>query len=388
MVDSAARNFSPSRYRIGSSFFFFISGFSYAAWASRIPSIQQQLHLSEAQLGSMLFALPVGLLGTMPLTNYLLGKYGSRSIMLFGAIFFSVMLSLAGFATKPWQLTIILLCFGSSRNLLNLSMNAQSVSVQALFKQSIITTFHGVWSMAGFAGAALGYLMVKWNVAVSWHWPVVGMSMLLLALFMYKNTLHVSPAPKQRKPIFSLPDKHLLKFSLIAFVCMSCENTMYDWSAIYFEKAVHSSKPTATGAFVLYMVAMTTGRFLGDKLVNRFGAKTILRNSGICITTGLFLAVLFPYEITAAIGFVLVGLGVACVVPLVFSIASSSKSISSASAIASISTVGYFGFLMVPPLVGFVAEAAGMRTAYGVIALLASTMIFFVSKIKEAGSVF
>jgi MFS family permease len=383
MADGLVANFSPRRFRIGSAVFFFISGFSYAAWASRIPSIQQQLHLNEAQLGGILFALPVGLMCTMPLTNFLLGRYSSRSIMLFGAIFFSLMLCLAGFAATAWQLTVILFCFGSSRNLLNLSMNAQSVSVQGLYKKSIITTFHGVWSMAGFAGAALGYFMVRFNVTVSWHWPIVGITMLLLSLSMFSNTLYVAPVPRQRKPVFSLPDKYLLKFSLIAFVCMSCENTMYDWSAIYFEKAVHSSKPTATGAFVLYMVAMTTSRFVGDKLVNRFGIKTILHYSGVLITSGLFLAVALPFPITAAIGFIFTGLGVACIVPLVFSMAGKSKNMSSASALASISTVGYLGFLMVPPLVGFVAEAAGMRVAFGIIAALAASMIWMVSKLKE-----
>lgn len=335
-------------------------------------------------MGGILFALPVGLMCTMPLTKYLLGRYSSRSIMLFGAIFFSLMLSLAGFATKAWQLVIVLFCFGSSRNLLNLSMNAQSVSVQNLYQKSITTTFHGVWSLAGFAGAAVGYIMVSLNIATNWHLPIVGISMLLLSVTMFSKTLYQAPVPQQRKPVFSLPDKHLLKFSLIAFVCMSCENTMYDWSAIYFEKAVHSTKPTATAAFVVYMVAMTASRFVGDKLVNRFGVKTILHYSGVLITAGLFLAVAFPYIMVAGAGFIFIGLGVACIIPLVFSMAGKSENLSSTSALASISTVGYLGFLMVPPLVGFVAEAAGMRVAFALIGLLASAMIWLVSTIKES----
>jgi MFS family permease len=148
---------------------FFISGFGYTTWASRIPSIQHQLHLNEAQLGAALFALPVGLMATMPLTNYLLNRVSSSRIILFGAIAFAITLGFLGYAAQYWQFIIVLLCFGSSRNLLNLSMNTESVAVQALYKKSIMTTFHGIWSLAGFGGAALGYLMVYANVLPVHH---------------------------------------------------------------------------------------------------------------------------------------------------------------------------------------------------------------------------
>lgn len=374
----------PRNIRIANAIFFFISGFSYSAWAARIPTIKHNLHLNEAQLGAILFALPVGLMLTMPLTNYLLGKYSSRAIMLLGALAFNLMLCFVGFAAAPWQLVIILFGFGSARNLFNLSTNAQAVSVQKLYDKSIITTFHGIWSIAGFAGAALGYVMVSFNVATNWHLPVVGISMMALSLFAFSNTLY-EPVVRQheKKPVFSLPDKFLIKFSVIAFVSMACENTMYDWSGIYFEKAVHSSKPTATAAFVFYMVAMTSGRFLGDRFVGRIGIKKILFYSGILISTGLLIAVLLPYTVPAIIGFIFTGLGVSCIVPLIYSLASKSTSMSSARALASISTISYIGFLIVPPMVGFIAEAAGIRFSFALIAMMGSIVIWMVSKIKE-----
>ena len=375
---------SPQNIRIANAIFFFISGFSYSAWAARIPTIKHNLHLNDAQLGAILFALPVGLMLTMPLTNYLLGRYSSRVIMLLGALSFNLMLCFVGFAAASWQLVFILFGFGSARNLFNLSTNAQAVSVQKLYDKSIITTFHGIWSIAGFAGAALGYIMVSFNVATNWHLPIVGVSMMALSLFAFSNTLY-EPVVKQKekKPVFSLPDKFLIKFSVIAFVSMACENTMYDWSGIYFEKAVHSSKPTATAAFVFYMIAMTTGRFLGDKLVGRIGIKKILFYSGILISTGLLIAVLLPYTVPAIIGFIFTGLGVSCIVPLIYSLASKSTSMSSARALASISTISYIGFLIVPPMVGFIAEAAGIRFSFALIAMMGSIVIWMVSKIKE-----
>ncbi len=304
--------------------------------------------------------------------------------MLAGALSFNLMLCFAGFASVTWQLVIVMFGFGSSRNLFNLSANAQAVSVQKLYSRSIMTTFHGIWSMAGFAGAALGYVMVTYNIGVNWHFPIVGGSMALLAVAFYRNTLNETPLKNaERKPIFSLPDKYLLKFSIITFACMATENTMYDWSGIYFEKAIGSSKQMAIAAFVFYMVAMTASRFIGDRLVARIGIKRILNYSGTGITAGLALAVLVPYTIPALVGYMLTGFGVSCIVPLVFSLAGRSETMSGARALASISTIGYLGFLMVPPLVGFVAQWAGIRVAFGIIALLGGVIVWMVTKINE-----
>lgn len=378
------QNKSPRALRIGCAVFFFISGFGYSSWASRIPTLQQQLHLNEAQLGAVLFALPIGLMLTLPITGRLLSHHASRTIMIIGALLFNAVLCFLGFATAVWQLVLMLFCLGSARNLLNLSVNAQSVSVQSLYSKSIITTFHGIWSLAGFAGAAVGYLMVKLNIPATYHLLAAGAAMVATSLYFYPYTFYQKPINTGPKPLLLLPDKSMLKFALICFASMACENTMYDWSAIYFEKAVHASKASATAAFVAYMVAMTLARLTGDKLVNRIGIKAMLNYSGWLILGGLMLAVLLPYTFTAGAGFMLVGLGVACVVPLVFSIAGKSATLSSGAAIASISTIGYLGFLIVPPFVGFVAQAAGLQWSFGLIALLGGLMIWMVSKIEEA----
>jgi MFS family permease len=376
---------SPKQLRIGSAIFFFISGFGYSTWASRIPTIKHQLNLNEAQLGLVLFALPIGLMFTMPITSRLLTHYSSKAIMLFGSLFLSGVLILIGISNTMWQLIAMLFCFGSARNLMTLSINTQAVAVQALYSKSIMATFHGIWSLAGFAGAAVGLVMVYFNIAPTLHFLFVSIALTLLTLYFIKDTLHQKPAPQPKRPVFSLPDKYLLKFSLICFACMACENTMYDWSAIYFQKEVNPDKTVATAAFVIYLVAMTTGRFLGDRIVTRLGIKTVLKYSGAFIFCGLMLAVLLPYSVIVTVGFILVGFGVSCIVPMVFSLAGKSKNMSSSSALASISTIGYLGFLLVPPFVGFVAQTAGLRWSFGIIALFGLAVVYFVSKINEGG---
>jgi MFS family permease len=348
--------------------FFFVSGFGFSTWASRIPTIQQQLHLNEAQLGAVLFALPIGLMGTLPLTSMLLSRYDSRRIMMIGAMLFNGMLCGIGFATQTWQLVLALVCFGSSRNLLNISVNAQSIGVQTLYDRSIIARFHAVWSLAGFGGAALGSLMVSLAVSPAWHFVVVGVLLTALCVYAFPGSLPQQPAPRERRPWFALPDKTLAKYGLISFASMACEGTMFDWSGIYFRKAVHGSREVATLGFVAYMTAMTLGRLTGDRLANRFGIRTMLTYSGALIGSGLLLATLLPFPLTAGFGFILTGFGVSCVIPMVFSMAGRSAGMTSGSAIAAVSTVGYLGFLIVPPLVGSVAQLAGLRTAYGMMA--------------------
>jgi MFS family permease len=382
---SVKSNSTPSltKLRVANAVFFFLSGFGYSSWASRIPSMQNKLHLNEAQLGAVLFALPIGLMLTLPATGRLLGKFNSRSILFVGVLIFNAMLGIAGFSVHTWQLVLILFCFGSARNLFNISLNAQAVSVQKLFNRSIMTTFHGIWSLAGFAGAGLGYMMVQYNVYTSYHLLFVSIGMTITAILAYPHLLYDKPtASTEKKPWFSLPDKHLLKFSLICFASMACENTMYDWSGIYFRKAVGTSKATATAAFAVYMVAMTLGRFTGDKVVSKTGIRHLLKYSGLLIFAGLLLAALVPVSLVAGIGFVLVGLGVSCIVPLVFSMAGQSKTMSSGPALAAISTVGYLGFLIVPPLVGFVAQWSSLQWSFGIIGCLGALIMILSSTLK------
>lgn len=373
---------SPKSSRIAAAIFFFISGFGYTTWASRIPSIQRDLHLNEAQLGIALFALPVGLLATMPLTGKLLSRFSSSAIMLFGAVFFNLCLALLGYATQFWQFLLILFFFGSSRNLFNLSTNTEAVGVQTLYSKSIMTTFHGIWSMAGFGGAALGYLMVAKHIKPAYHLLSVGIILTVIAFCCSPFLLHQKPVPQSNKPIFSLPDKTLLKLAFICFASMACENIMYDWSGIYMDKTVHTSHAIAITGFIAFMSTLTFARFAGDKVVTRYGVKPLMQYSGMLVITGFMLSVIFPYLVTAILGFAMVGIGTSCIVPLVYREAGKSKTMINGLGIAAVSTVGYLGFLIVPPLVGFVAQASNLRWSFALISTLGLIIVWMSSKLN------
>lgn len=375
---------SPRKTRLAVAVFFFISGFTFATWASRIPGIQRQLHLNNAQLGAVLFALPAGLMCMLPVTGFLLSRFSSRRTLLTGALLFNGMICLLGYAAWTWQLVMILFCFGMARNLFNISANAQSIETQSLYDRPIIATFHGIWSVAGFAGAALGSLMVTLQVSPAAHFTGVGLVLSALAFYFFPGTISRPPGAHERKRGIALPNRHMLKFGLICFASMACEGTMYDWSGIYFEKALQVSKETATAGFVMYMIAMTTGRFTGDRLAGRFGTKTLLQYSGGLIFSGMLLASLLPYLVTTGIAFVMVGFGVSCVVPMVFSMVGKSNKMSSGPAIAAVSTVGYMGFLIVPPVVGFIAQVSSLRWSFAFMAAFGLLVTVIITRAGKA----
>lgn len=381
-MDGAPEKLSPRNARIAIAVFFFVSGFGFASWASRIPSLQQHLHLNEAELGAVLFAMPAGLMLTLPLTGFLLRRFSSRYVMFGGAMLFNGMMCLVGFVEQTWQLVAVLFFFGSARNLFNISANAQSIAVQAMFDRTIIASLHGIWSTAGFAAGALGTLTIA--AGLSTHWHLLGVSVVLTSLccYFFRNSVHQLPSPHERKGSFVLPNRTMLKFGLVCFASMACEGTMYDWAAIYLRKATGAAPGLATAGYAIYMAAMTLGRFTGDRVASRIGIRSMLTYCGALMLSGLLLAALVPHTYVAVLGFILVGFGVACVVPMTFSMAGKVPNMSGGPAIAAVSTVGYFGFLIVPPVVGFIAEALNLRWSFGLMSLLGLLILWMVGKLS------
>lgn len=357
-------------YRIATSVFFFIAGLTFATWASRIPDIQNKLQLSDAGLGGVLFALPAGLMTSLPLSFWLVGNFGSRKLVIAGAILYPMTLILLGVAGSVWVLTLGLFFFGLFANVINIAMNTQAVGIEKLYGKSIMASFHGLWSIAGFTGAAIGTLFVSQGFSPLLHFSLVFVLAGLLALISYRFTLPHDDTSSKSQKLFVKPDRQILVLGIIAFCCLLCEGAMADWSGVYFKKVVSAPVSLTTLGYLAFTSTMALGRFLGDWMVTKIGVKRMLQMSGVLITTGLLTAVAFPYLATATIGFFLVGFGVSSVVPIVYGIAGRSKTMSASTALATVSTIGFLGFLIGPPLIGFVAQAINLRWSFALIAIL------------------
>lgn len=362
-------------YRLAVSCLFFLQGLCFASWASRISSIQQSLNLTDARLGLVLLALPIGSILGLPLAGWLVTRFGSRRIAANALLLYSLLLLEIGFSDNISLLIGVLVVFGMAGNIANIAINTQAVGVEAQYGRNIMASFHGLWSLAGFTAAGIGNFMIGHSIVPFKHFILVTAVILaaLAAAFSYllpdekKNS-----AVKQR--IFVKPDRPLLMLGLIAFCCMICEGAMFDWSGVYFRKVVQADKDWIGAGFTAFMCTMATGRFLADWVAHRIGLRKTLQLSGILIALGLGLAVLLPYLLPAIIGFLIVGFGVSSVVPMVYSEAGKSRTMSPGMALAAVSSIGFIGFVIGPPLIGIIAGVSSLRISLLIIAFIGLTV--------------
>lgn len=357
-------------HRLAVSASFLLQGLCFSTWASRIPTVQQKLHLSETALGGVLLAVPVGLIASLPITGWLVAKYGSRKMTVIAVLLYSGVLPLLGLAQNTTQLMAALVVFGFGSNMANISVNTQGVGVEAIYGKSILATFHGVWSLAGFMGAALGTFMIGQGIAPLQHFTLMA-GIIWLGVALMRPYLVPTDAPSPGdQPLFVLPDKSLMLLGILAFCSLLAEGTMFDWSGVYFKKIVLADKAQVGLGFSAFMSMMATGRFIADWFTDKFGRARTLQISGLLTATGLSIAVAFPSLIVASLGFMLVGLGVSSVVPLVYSAAGRSRTMPAGVALAAVSTVGFAGFLLGPPLIGLVAGATSLKVSFAIIACM------------------
>ncbi|MBD2717030.1 MFS transporter [Microvirga sp. STR05] len=370
-------------YRAAVGVLFFLMGLTFATWASRIPTIQQQLGISEARLGLLLLAAPVGSLASLPVAGWLVARLGSRRVVLGGIVGYALGLVALGLATSVVPLVAGLVLFGFVSNLSNIAVNTQAVGVEMLHRKSIMASFHGLWSLAGFAGAALGTLMIGNGVPPLAHFILVG-AVVVAGVVLSSTSIRPRDAGtgSADAPLFVLPDKSLLLLGVLAFCSMICEGAMFDWSGVYFRKVVHAEKAWIGAGYTAFMCTMAGGRFIADWFAHRFGLRRTLEISGLLTAAGLLLAVALPALPTAILGFLLVGFGVSSVVPLVYGAAGRSTQMPPSLALAAVSTVGFLGFLFGPPLIGIVAGFTSLRVSFSIIAMLGLCIAALASRAK------
>jgi MFS family permease len=355
--------------RIALGSLFFMAGLCFSSWAARIPDIQVKFSLSESQLGSLLLGLPVGSLIALPLAGWAVHHFGSRIVILFSVTGYMTFLPLIGFSDSLWMLVPVVVVFGMIGNMMNISLNTQALALEDTYGRSILASFHGLWSLAGFTGAGIGAVMIYLQVLPNIHYLIIA-SIVLVVVLLAQGYLvgEKNNTSDGGGLILKKPDDLLLRIGGIAFLGMLCEGCMFDWSGVYFKKVVEIDPGLVALGYVSFMGAMASGRFISDRMNNRFGRVLILRMSGILIFCGLMLSVLLPVPVFATIGFLLVGLGVAAIIPISYSIAGRSKLYTPGVALALVSTISFFGFLIGPPMIGFIADLLSLKASFVLVA--------------------
>lgn len=376
------------RMRLAVSTFYFSMGLTFATWASRIPDIKQTLHLSEADLGTVLFSIPCGQLLMMPFSAKIVVKYGSSKTVLAGIILYIAAMVTLGFGTERWHLMLSLFFFGVFSNFTNISVNTQGLLTEGIFRKPIMSSFHGAWSLAGFTGALIGLLMMNLGLPPRIHFAAVAVLLYIVIAFNFRHLVKTRPAkPKaveaeSKRSLFPKLNPALVWLGVIGFCSMVSEGIMFDWSGVYFKEVVKAPESLVILGYTSFMIMMASGRFIGDKVTSRFGRKRVLQVSGVLISGGMYLAVFLPYVIPSAIGFMLVGLGVSTVVPGVYSIAGKTPGIDPSKALTAVSSVSFLGFLIGPPVIGYIAHAVGLKMSFALIGIFGVGIAFLVNKVK------
>lgn len=379
---------TKSRYRTAIFGYFFCQGICFASWASRIPTVKGALNLSEGQLGTMLLMLPLGQLFTMPLSGKVVTKFGSGRVIAIVSLIYAAILCSISFASNIYMLAASLFAFGIAGNMGSIAVNTQAIGVERLYGKSIMTAFHGGWSLAGFLGALIGLLTINLHIDIIGHFLIIFGLVVINTIWNARFLIPMEATERgQQKKVKFKPDSILIQLGIVGFFSMATEGAMFDWTGVYFKDIVKSPASLVILGYTSFMIMMATGRFLGDFLITKLGKRKVLIISGILMFIGMMMSVLFPYVVTSTIGFMLVGLGVACCVPTVYGLAGKHPTIPPGMAIALVSSISFLGFLMGPPLIGYIAELSSLRwsfTLFSFFGLGMVVMMFFSSYFKKS----
>ena len=383
LLHSLAAFFQHSRTR-AVGLVFATDGLLYGSWSALIPYIKTKFGLDAAQLGLLLFCLPMGVTLANLLGAWLIRKYGMRqttilSLFITAPCFLLPMLA----PTVPWLAISLFVC-GLFFSILNVAMNTCATTLEKGEGLRILSTCHGMWSLGAMSGSALGGMAVGWGVAPALY-MAVAVGLILLTGIGIRSTILGIPEEKiethSAGAAFVWPNRLLWGLIVLSLCTNLAEGTMADWAAVYMRDIVQAA-PWLTGwGFAAYAFWMAAGRFTGDALIHRYGSRRGLQVGGAVVAAGLLLAVALPYTFTTLLGFALVGAGVSLGAPILYGSASRVPGLAQGVGLATMNTFAMAGFLAGPAFIGFLAQALGLREAF---LLVAGVALFWCWKAGRA----
>ena len=362
-------------------------GALFANWVIRIPDIQTKFSLSKTELGFTLIAIPIGLILTLTFAGSLIEKLGSKNITILGTTLVHIFLILIIIMPSRTFIWIVLLFFGASISIMDMAMNTQGVVVERMYKRSIMSSFHASYSLGGFIGSGIGFFLIRIGFDPFIHFTFVSIGFFLLALisfrFLVDHSLEKPENNNQKtKGILNFPPKILWPLGFIVFASTIGEAAVADWSAVYLTDVVATSNDIAALGFGAFSLTMVFGRLVGDNLANKFTSEKVVRYGGIIASLGIFLSILVPELGFVLVGFALMGIGIAVIIPLAFNAAGNKPGINSGVGITAVANIGYMGFLLGPPLIGFIADNFSLQTAFFIVGCVIGTLIFSSRSLK------
>jgi MFS family permease len=353
----------------GAVMLFLSHGLVVATWVSRIPSVQIRLHLDNGVLGLTLLSSALGAVCAIPLAGWLVSRFGSKKICIAATALFAFSLILPGLAFNAVTLAVGLFVFGAMAASMDVSMNAQGVEIEKEMGAPTMSRFHGMFSLGGMMGAGVGGVLAAHGFSPLQHFSISCIVNLLLAAGARPLLLHTHDAHAtgdHRLPFNKIPPV-LLALSAIGFCILLSEGAMADWTAVYLRQVLAAGPGTAAAGYAVFSAAMAIFRFLGDIITARLGPIVTVRTGSLVAATGLVWALSMSTPEWSLPGFAIVGAGFSAIIPLVFGSGGRVQGVKPGTGIATVTGIGYIGFIVGPPLIGFASQLVTLRYALGVV---------------------
>jgi MFS family permease len=352
--------------RIAVSIAFFLVGAGNGIWAVHIPLVREGLGIDPLTLGFGFFTLAAGAVMGMPITAGLIGRYGSRAPTAAFVVAYTLALPGPMVAGTVPLFFVALFVFGFVMGASDVAANVQASEVEVARGRPTMSSFHGFYSVGALSGGAIGAGIIAWGLGDGRGATIAAAVFLLAATFSAGALLPAVP-PAKSGPRFALPSRAMIALGFLAFLAYAAEGAITDWGALFLTGIKQASPESAALGFSAFALAMSVFRLFGDPIVTRLGARTTILGGGVLIALGLAVAIPAPAAWLSAAGFVLVGIGVANVVPVVFSMSARTPGVAPGIGVASVATFGYAGFLLFPPILGFVANHFGLSASLGLV---------------------
>jgi fucose permease len=340
---------------------FFLNGAMIGTWVGQIPFVQERLDVSKSTIGLALLCMAAGAMIAMPLTGQVLDRRSSATVTRVAALVYLPLLALPVFAPSPVALGAVLLIFGAANGAMDVAMNAHGVAVERTLGRPIMSSLHAGWSFGGLFGAGGVALAVALGLDPRAEAMIAAALLWLAAVAITARLGSASAHSEHGSSGFALPSRGVLLIGVLCFLVMVTEGAMGDWSGIYLKHDLGAAGGAAATGFAGFSLGMATARLVGDGLARRWGSGRLLSAGMAVVTVALGAVLLVGDPVVAVIGFALVGVGIANAVPLLFSAAG--RVPPSGPSPAAVFTVGYTGFIVGPPLIGVLADAASLPAA-------------------------
>jgi len=358
----------PLSARAATMALFFVNGATFATWGIHIPTVKARFGLSEASLSLAMFVVAAGAILSIKFVGRWVARVGTQHASMRGGIAFSAMLALIMLMPTYPVLLVALFLFGISTVGFDVAINAQATTVEARHHKPIISSLHGMFSLGGMVGAALGGVLLELGVSPAVHCG--GMALVLMATalcagpFMLPDHVHA-----EGEAAHPTTGRTLFVLGLLAFLGLLGEGAMYDWTTVYMREIAQSPEAVASAGYAAFSGGMALARFGGDFARGRWGNMRVLGASGVLATGGILLALLWPAPAAVLAGFTLMGIGAANMVPIFFITASRLPGVPAAEGIAAVARFAYVGLLIGPVIIGLIAHRSDLRWGLSVVAL-------------------